>query len=237
MRRLLFAVFFVMSYNIGYTQSAPNGSYNFNSGDPALAYNKYSILKGENETVQIGAFKVIGSPYLLGIKHPANVYGKKGVANSVFAGYDTYRQEVEVYLDQSNSSFKKNFHEIDSFTLLTNPETDSLHFVNFFDKGFKEKVFLQVVKDGKKIELLKTFKSELGATSNYVQSDLRQFDLDITYYSYDKLEMKFSKLKLSKKDLKQKFPQAKELIEAEDDNNLKDNPEQFLKSLFNFLNS
>lgn len=209
--------------------------------DPAQAYLRLLLEKDANSTVRIGSFKVIGSPYLFGEKHTSNFYAKEVHLNNVQISYNTYSQDIELFINGQATSLIKDAVSVDSFYILPDNKTESftkpLFFVSNSIVFAKDKAFFQQLYSGTKYSLYKKYKSDLGYVStNYVQSDLRQFDLIYEYYYVDVLKKEIKKIKVTESFLKKEFKSVKDLSTILQDGELNSNPEITLINLFTFLN-
>ncbi|HWR33449.1 MAG TPA: hypothetical protein VN451_07990, partial [Chitinophagaceae bacterium] len=156
--------------------------------DPALNHNK--LLQqhtSEGMYKLIGAYKVVGTSFLFGEHYPADMFAPEVKAYNIFISYNTYNQEVEFYSKGNpDKSLVKEPGTLDSFIIHQNIDMgiiSPLKFVYGSVLGVKDKYYFQEICIGKRFSLYKRYKSELAyVSSNYVQSELRQFDLDYEYY-------------------------------------------------------
>ena len=210
--------------------------------DPAQAYLRILIEKeGEGSYQKIGNFRVRGSSLLYGGNQNGDAYFKNGSAKNVNLSYDTYKQTLSVGTpDAKGNTMLMQLNSLDSFVLKADDDTEfktDLHFVNtgLFDSS--KKVFLQIVATGSRFTLYKAYKSDLGIVStNYIQSELRQFDLNYEYYYSDKQEPGLKRLKTSPNAVKKEFKNIKDVSEYVDVNGFNANPEKSLVRLFKALN-
>jgi len=212
------------------------------SWDVAKTYSAWAISNYQNQNSfrRIGAYKVKGTPYLYGAAYKADVYTNTQVGANVIVAYDTYDQHLEVFDKGNKQSITKDGTEIDSFYLRADSNTlfkEDLFFVNskLFAPSTKS-IFLQEVAKGSKYSLYKAYRSDLGMVSeNYVQSELRQFDLKIDFYYVDNTTKKFTKLKTTLKALKSEFKGVvvDDFVSSE---GLNSNPEDELHKFFMLLN-
>jgi hypothetical protein len=104
--------------------------------------------------------------------------------------------------------------------------------------GSTDKIFLQVMAKGPRFTLYKAYKSTLEiVSSNYVQADLRQFDLNYDYYYTDTQNPGLKKLKKNKDAIRKEFKNVKDLSTFAELENFAQIPDEVLKSVFNVLNS
>ena len=201
--------------------------------DPAQAYNRLLIEKSGDSYMRIKNYKVIGSPYLFGQKIKGDLFAKGETATNIELSYNTYNNEVEFY-SKSNSSqpLIKEVHQVDSFTIYKNPAAgvnENIHFINgsfLFDDG---KSFYQVIQKGQHCDLYKKYSGELAVVStNYIQSELRQFDLGYNYYYLDHKNKKLNKLKVSNSGLTKEFSYYTGVSSMLQGDQLQRNPEAVL---------
>jgi len=208
------------------------------SVDPALAYNKYLVLNEGNTFTKVGAYKVIGSPYLLGKNHPGDVYSKSETGTGLYLSYNIYNQEIEFSASREQSPLIKEAGTLDSFII----KRDSLvkedsKFIYGGLIGAGDKSYYQLISTGKAYNLYKKYRAELGiVSSNYIQAELRQFDLHYDYYYLDVKTKNLKKLKTNSNALKKEFSQYKDIssVIGQYQNSL--NSDMALKKLFEFLN-
>ncbi len=212
-----------------------------NYQDPAQALQKIMMQKSERGSLQlIGNYKVLGSSYLYGGNQVGDVYFKNGNVKNVLVTYDTYRQLLEINIGKGDKSLIKTLNELDSFTINAGekPDQPELKFVSVTQFDSSKKLFLLRVVMGSRFNLYKSYTSELGYVSdNYIQSELRQFDLNYMYYYTDNLKPGLKKLKASVSAIKKEFKDVKDVssVVKQDDYNL--NPELALIKVFSQLNN
>ena len=219
---LLFLIVCSSEYKL-YAQAA---SYT----DPAQAYLRLALEKndGGGETVRVGTYKVMGTPYLFGEQHKSSIYTKDGNATNVKLSYNTYNQQIEVY-NEGHSFYLQPGKTVEF--------SQPLFFVGAAQIGSTEKCIFQVVSTGKKYNLYKKYKSELGYVStNYVQSELRQFDLNFEYYYTDNQQKTAKRLKLNSNTIKKEFKAVKDITAYVEDESFTNNTEFSLIKLFLYLN-
>ena len=211
--------------------------------DPASGYLKLMLEKGGDGTYQqIGNFKVIGTSYLYGEKIKGSAYAGKDKSENIELSYNTYNQQLDVYVSNSSKAFLKPANEIDSFILYKSKSSvfknDLLFYSSKLISPSIKSSFLQVVYNGKRFSLFKAYNSTLDYVStNYIQAELRQFTLDYSYCYYDSLTKQFKKLKLNKNKIINEFKFIKDFSELLDDDGFNNNPEEILKMLFTNLNN
>ena len=210
--------------------------------DPAAAYQRVLLEKGDGGTYQqIGNFKVTGSPYLYGEKLKGAVYAGKESGSNISLSYNTYKQELDIYQNESSFAIIKPATEIDSFIIIKPSDSkymrENLQFYSsrLLDPSMKA-CFFQLVASGNKLKLLKAYVSNLDYVStNYIQSELRQFSLDYQYYFYDANTQKLIKLKLNKKKIVDAFKPYRDVSDLIRDN-FGAQPEENLKDIIRTIN-
>ena len=210
--------------------------------DPATAYMRLLLEKsGEGSYQQIGNFKVVGTSYLYGPKLTGDIYTTKERATNIQLSYNTYNQQVEAYQNNSEKPIIMKLADVDSFRLIAARNSDfkeDLLFVNANKIDASRKFFAQHVIAGKRFNLYKAYKSELGYVStNYVQSELRQFDLSYEYYYSDSAKPGLKKLKVTPGGLKKEFNEIADITSFANDEELSTNPEYVLGKIFVVLNN
>ncbi|HEX5654723.1 MAG TPA: hypothetical protein VFX58_16715 [Chitinophagaceae bacterium] len=210
--------------------------------DPALNHNRLLTERvGEGVFIQVGTYKVKGSPYLFGGKHEADLFTPTEKAYNIKIGYNTYNQEIEFYSTSNPATaLTKETGDVDSFTLKIkeNPAIPrDLKFIYGPLLGSSDKSYLQVVESGQRYSLYKRYKSSLGYVSeNYIQSELRQFELASDYFYYDAETKKLKKLKQNLSDLTKEFKSIKDISTMTNRDAYASNPEAVMKTIFQFLN-
>jgi hypothetical protein len=196
---------------------------------------------GEGTYQQIGNFKVVGTSYLYGPKLAGDIYTTKERATNIQLSYNTYNQQVEAYQNNSEKPIIMKLADVDSFRLIAARNSDfkeDLLFVNANKIDASRKFFAQHVIAGKRFNLYKAYKSELGYVStNYVQSELRQFDLSYEYYYSDSTKPGLKKLKVTPGGLKKEFNEIADITSFANDEELSTNPEYVLGKIFVVLNN
>lgn len=236
MKSKLLLFFFLVSFTvIAYAQQA---AYS----DAAQAYNKLLIEKSNNSYTRIDNYKVVGSPYLFGGKNRGNLFARKEFAYDINLSYNTYNNEIEFYSSSNPSkSLIKDFEMVDSFILKQNLNSginENIKFVSSKILNAKEKGFYQIMYVGEDFDLYKKYNSTLGiVTTNYIQSELRQFDLSYEYYYLNKSTKELKKIKLTRSGLKKEFKSIKDISPVLDNKNLGANPDLILNAIFVFLNN
>jgi len=210
--------------------------------DPAQAFNRLMLEKnGSNGGyVRIGAYNVIGSPYIYADRYPGSYYfqGEKDAGNKI--AYNAYSQKLEIFPPNSGgkNAFKTNA-EVDSFVLkpTISDAPAELYFISAKVLGSKEDFFLQRIHSGNRFVLYKKYKASLAiASSNYVDANLRQFDLEAEYYYYDNTAKALKPIKPSAKAVKKEFKPVKDDIDTVVADIDFSNPEAGLTKVFEALN-
>ena len=98
-------------------------------------------------------------------------------------------------------------------------------------------MFYLPVVEGQRYLLYKTYQSQLSYVStNYIQSELRQYDLNYEYYYTDKLKPGLKKLKTSAGAIKKEFKDTEGIIAIVNDNAYSHELETSLIRIFEILN-
>lgn len=211
--------------------------------DPALNHNKL-LQQQTNEGMYktVGVYKVVGSSYLFGEHNKGDMFSTEAKAYNIFISYNTYNQEVEFY-SASNPDIPlvKEPGDIDSFVIQSNIELGIITPLKFMYGsliGSNEKAYYQELYTGKKYSVYKRYKSELGIVStNYVQSELRQFDLNYDYYYTDNEMKSIKKLKANASNVIKEFKSNKDLSSVATNEAFSANPDAALKKSFDYLNN
>ena len=210
--------------------------------DPASAFLKIFLEKGSEGTYQqIGNFKVIGTSYLFGEQLKGGIFTKTEKSENVKLGYNTYNQSVDVNFNGVQSITKK-AAEVDSFFIYANNsefiKNDLLFYSSALVSPKAKDGFYQVISTGNKYNLYKGYTAALDIVStNYIQSDLRQFTLEYNFYYTDNSTKEFKKLKLSKKKIVDELKSKMDVSIFLDEEELDKNPGIALKKVFNALNN
>lgn len=211
--------------------------------DPALNHNKLlQQQSGDGVYKLIGLYKVIGSSHLFGEHNKADMFATETKAYNIFISYNTYNQEVEFYSTSNpDKSLIKEPGTVDSFIIQQNIElgiTNPLKFVYGSILGVKDKYYFQEIYIGKRFSLYKRYKSDLGyVSSNYIQSELRQFDLQYEYFYTDTENKGVKKLKQNASNVIKEFKNVKDLSSVVNGDAFSANPEDVLRKAFDYLNN
>lgn len=234
-----FTFIFSLSLFICFNCNAQASSYS----DPAAAYLKVILEKGSDGTYQqIANFKVIGTSNLYGEKLPASIYTKSEISENINLSYNTYNQQVDVYLNESDNIISKYASEVDSFIIYHSNSSyykdDLLFYSSKLVSPSAKDGFYQVLIIGPKFNLYKYYSANLDiVSSNYIQSDLRQFNLEYNYYFLKNSTNEFKKIKPSRKKVIEEFSNIVDLSSSIDYEEMNNNPEIALKKVFNILNN
>ena len=178
MKTFLSTLFVVLCFNISVAQA-------ISFTDPAMAYNKLLLdSKDQSGYTRISNYKVIGTKYLYGGGQKATIYVKGERPVDATTNYDTYEQKLDFLLSENAPSLTNFAKNIDSFTLKVKTTflSGTLKFYNASVFGGDNNFFVQQVTNGGRFVLYKKYHSELAVVStNYVDADLRQFDLNTDY--------------------------------------------------------
>jgi len=210
--------------------------------DPALNHNKLlQQNSGEGMYKLIGTYKVVGSSFLFGEHHPADMFAPEVKAYNIFISYNTYNQEVEFYsVGNPAKPLVKETGTLDSFILHQNIDLgiiNPLKFVYGSVLGLKDKYYFQEICTGRRFSLYKRYKSELGyVSSNYIQSELRQFDLEYEYFYRDSEGKGIKKIKPNAAGVIKEFKDVKDLSSVTSVDAFTANPEEAFRKAFLYLN-
>ena len=175
----------------------------FSQPDPIGQFNKHVAENWKADFIRIGPYRVKGSPYLLGESFSGSITYKGGrTVNDSKILYDIYNQKAGV--DVKNEILEMDIPiEIFSLTLPEKFGGKTLMFKSTYLFGKPDlKGFLNVVEDGKKLSLLKIYKTRLFPDpTNIMIKDLKIFEQYFDYYIYNKISQNLSSIKLRKKDI------------------------------------
>ena len=210
--------------------------------DPAIAYQRVMIEKGQEGTYQqIGNFKVTGTSYLFGEKLNGGVFTPNERSGNVKIGYNTYTQSLDVYLDETRS-LAKTAVDVDSFIIYGGQgdylKKDLLFYSAKIINPSIKSSFYQVLSNGNRFNLYKSYNSVLDIVStNYIQSELRQFSMQYDFWFLDKKTNQFKKIKASRKKIVDEFKDIMDVSPFTDNDELNSNPETALQKIFTVLNN
>jgi len=131
--------------------------------------------------------------------------------------------------------------ELDSFVIKRDSSSEiseDIKYVYGAAIGVPEKTYFQVIETGKRFSFYKRYKSELGIVStNYVQAELRQFDLSFDYFYYDAQTKTLKKLKSNLSNIIKEFKSSKDITPVADPDLYSVNPEAVLRKIVDYLNN
>jgi hypothetical protein len=210
--------------------------------DNALNYNRLIIQKtADGVYKQVGLFKVVGTSYLFGEKNKGNMFSSEAKAYNIFLSYNTYNQEVEFYsTGNPDKPLIKEPGTIDSFLIGENIELGITHPLKFIYGGLlgsQDKTYFLEIFSGPKYSVYKRYKSDLGyVSSNYIQSELRQFDLLYDYYYRDNSKPGVKKLKTNASSILKELNTIKDVSSVFTGDAFTKDQEEALRVAFEFLN-
>jgi hypothetical protein len=208
--------------------------------DPALAYNKVLLEKGNRGTyLNVGAFRVVGSPYIYGEAVKGDVYHNGTIAKNIEFRINNHTKELQLATQEAGKYFLVSIDDLDSLTLFASQNeyiNSDLTFISSKFVGGKQKCFLQQLQKGPRFTLYKSYDTELAIPSdNYIQSELREFKLDVVYYYTDtQMPGELISIKANKKSLNKAFKDTN-AAEVLDNVNLTGNLDLALTKFFSFL--
>lgn len=211
--------------------------------DPALNHSKLLQDQTRDGTYKlIGTYKVIGSSYLFGEHNKGDMFATEAKAWNIFLSYNTYNQEVEFYSTSNpDKPLVREPGTVDSFIIQQNVElgiVKPLKFVYGSVLGVKDKYYFQEIYIGKRFNLYKRYKSDLGYSStNLAQTELRQFDLQIEYYYTDSESKGIKKIKSNAASVIKEFKGVKDISAVANVDDFAINPEEALRKIFDYLNN
>jgi len=211
--------------------------------DPGLGYNKLLKEKlGDGVYKLIGNFKVIGTSYLFGEKHKGDIFSSDEKAYNISLSYNTYNQELEFYSTSNpDKPLIKEPGSVDSFIIhedISIGIVNSLKYVYGSLIGASDKCYYQEIYVGKRFSLYKRYKSDLAiVSSNYIQSELREFDLQYDYYYIETDKKGMKKLKRNASSIISEFKNVKDLSSVVNGDAFSANPEDVLRKAFDYLNN
>lgn len=210
--------------------------------DNALKYNRLMIEKtGEGVYKMISVFKVIGTSYLFGERNKGNLFSPEAKAYNISLSYNTYNQQIEFYSTANpDKPLIKEPGEVDSFSINSNAELglpEAIKFVYGSHLGSSDKSYFMEIYAGKNYGVYKKYKSDLGyVSSNYVQSELRQFDLLYEYYYYNSEKKSLKKLKTNASSIIKELKDIKDISPAFTVDDFTLNQDAALRKAFEYLN-
>lgn len=213
--------------------------------DNALRYNRLLMEKtGEGVYKLVGPYKVIGTSFLFGEKAKGNLFAPETKAYNIYLSYNTYNQQVEFYSTANpNQALVREPGTVDSFFINPDAEmgiTEPIKFVYGASLGTTAKAYFKVIYEGRRFSVYKQYRSDVGyVSSNYVQSELRQFDLLYDYYYTDKEknEKVPRKLKSNAASIAKEFKDVKDISPVLTGEAFAADQEEALKKAFHYLNN
>jgi len=212
--------------------------------DPALDHNRLIQNKNSGDGVYklIGPYKVIGTQFLYGDTVKADLFSTEAKAYNIHISYNTYNQQVEFYSSANpDKPLVKEPGEVDSFTIQKSIDKNiliDLKFIYGAHLDTKEKSYFQEMYKGSQFSLYKRYKSELNyVSSNYIQSELRQFDLEFEYFYYDNVKKILKKIKPNASTVIKEFKDVTDLSGSVKNEEFDVNKEEAMKKAFEILNS
>lgn len=209
--------------------------------DPAMRHNRLLMERTDGGVYQqIGTFKVKGNAYLYGGRNSGDMFSKEAKAYNIKLNYNTYNQELGFYSTSNpTQALIREPGELDSFIIHADPLpgiNQPVKFVYGELTGSKEKAYFQEIYTGTKYSIYKKYRSELGYVSaNYIQSDLRQFDMLLEYY-YTDAQKKMKKIKANESQVIKEFKNVKDLSGIVNPDDFAVAPDDTFKKLFEYLN-
>lgn len=210
--------------------------------DNALNYNRLIIAKTADGAYKlVGVFKVVGTSYLFGEKNKGNMFSSEAKAYNIFLSYNTYNQEVEFYSSGNpDKPLIKAPGTVDSFLIKENVSLGINHplkFVYGSHLGSSEKSYFLELYAGKRFSIYKRYKSDLGYVStNYIQSELRQFDLLYEYFYLDTAKAGLKKLKPNTSSIIKELKNIKDISPVFTNDDFTRDQEAALRKAFEYLN-
>ena len=210
--------------------------------DPALNHNR--LLRdqlGDGTYTLIGIYKVKGSPYLFAGKHNGDLFSPKEKAYNIEIRYNAYNQEVEFYSTSNSTPLVKTVGEVDSFIIkqdIASGITNDLRFIYGQLIGSSEKAYFQLVESGDRFSLYKRYKADIKYVSeNYIQSELRQFELESDYFYYNAETKSLKKLKMNLASINKEFKSIPDVSAIITNDAFVNNPEEMLKKVIQAFNA
>jgi hypothetical protein len=213
------------------------------SADLAINHNRLIREKtGDGVYKLIGTYKVIGTSYLFGEKNKGNLFSTEAKAYNIFLSYNAYNQEVEFYSTSNpDKPLIKKSGEVDSFFIQPNVELgiiNPLKFVYGAHLGSNEKMYYQEVYGGSRFSIYKKYKADLDyVSSNYIQSELRQFDLSCEYYYVDAEKKTIKKIKPNSASVVKEFKDIKDMSGVVTNDAFTVSPDDAFRKAFTYLNN
>ena len=211
--------------------------------DNALNYSRLIREKTADGVYKlIGPYKVVGTSFLFGEKNKGNLFSADAQAFNISISYNTYNQEVEFYSSSNpDKPLVRGPGTVDSFMIHENVSlgiTHPLKFVYGSALGSAEKSYFLELYRGNRFSVYKRYKSDLGYVStNYVQSELRQFDMLYDYYYMDSTKGEIKKLKTNAVSIMKEFKGIKDISPVFTSDDFTRDQEEALRKAFEYLNN
>jgi hypothetical protein len=208
--------------------------------DPAQRFSHMLLESQRNSYVVISNYKVQGTPYLFGPQHSGTLYANQTNGRSASINYNTYYQQLEMF-DSLNGGkpYVIKAADLDSFTYSyeLDGRKDELHFISSKIIDPVSSCFFQVLHGEGRFRLYKKYFSELGIVpTNIVQSNLKQFDLNYSYYYLDTETKELKKLKARPVSIIKEFRSIRDVSPVINEDLFSSNPESYLIEVFRTLN-
>lgn len=209
--------------------------------DPAMNHNRLiREQNGDGVYKLIGPYKVLGTSYLFGNRNKGNMYAAEATAINIQLSYNTYNQEIEFFSGENiNNPLVKMPGEVDSFVFLANKSVGldrDVHFVYGKHLGSNEKAYFLEVAAGSKTGIYKRYKSDLGyVSSNYVQSELRQFDLLFDYFVYHAATRTLKKVKNNAGSIQKELSTFRDISSVFNADSFSSNPDEAIRKAVLFI--
>lgn len=179
-----------------------SASPSFAQADPVGDFNRHLVANWKGDYIRLGQYRVKGTPYLYGESLPGHIVykGNKSFKN-VNILYDLFNQKAG--MDVKNEIFEvDNVIEEFSVTSPTQYGSQVLLFKNAANYGDRVKGYLNVLEDGEKVALLKSYNIRLSQDpTDLMNKDKRIIDQFSEYYIYVKASKKLEKVKLKEKEI------------------------------------
>lgn len=210
--------------------------------DNALNYSRLIKEKTADGVYKlIGPYKVVGTPYLFGEKNKGDLFSPETKAYNISLSYNTYNQEVEFYSSSNpDKPLVRVPGSVDSFLIHENVGLGIMRQMKLIYGavlGSSEKAYFLELYSGPKYSVYKRYKSELGYVStNYIQSELKQFDLIYDYFYKDNTKNELIKLKTNYSNIVKEFKKIKDITPAFTSDDFTKDQEMALRKAFQYLN-
>ncbi|HMU45772.1 MAG TPA: hypothetical protein PKC72_05340 [Chitinophagaceae bacterium] len=210
--------------------------------DNALNYSRLIKEKTADGVYKlIGPYKVVGTPYLYGEKNKGDLFSPETKAYNIYLSYNTYNQEVEFYsASNPEKPLVREPGTVDSFLIHENIGLGIMRQMKLIYGsvlGSSEKAYFLELYAGPKYSVYKRYKSELGYVStNYIQSELKQFDLIYDYFYKDNSKNELTRLKTNYSNIVKEFKKIKDITPVFTSDDFTKDQEMALRKAFQYLN-